>query len=40
MARVDGCPLAETPVTDNWHWFLTKGGKFSMPHIHAPFMSQ
>jgi electron-transferring-flavoprotein dehydrogenase len=25
MARVDGCPLAEVPVTDNWHWFLTKG---------------
>jgi electron-transferring-flavoprotein dehydrogenase len=39
--RESGCPMAETPVTDNWHWFLTKGGKFAMPHIvHAPkFMS-
>ena len=31
-----GCPLAEVPVTDNQHWFLTKGGKFSMPHIFTP----
>lgn len=38
--REDGCPLAETPVTDNWHWYMTKGGKFSMPHfIMPPFMS-
>jgi electron-transferring-flavoprotein dehydrogenase len=22
--REDGCPMAETPVTDNWHWVLTK----------------
>ena len=22
--REQGCPLAETPVTDNWHWHLTK----------------
>jgi electron-transferring-flavoprotein dehydrogenase len=28
--------LAEVPVTDNQHWFLTKGGKFSMPHIFTP----
>jgi electron-transferring-flavoprotein dehydrogenase len=34
--RESGCPLAEVPVTDNWHWFLTKGGKFSMPHIFTP----
>ena len=23
--RTDGCPMAETPVTDNWHWVLSKG---------------
>jgi electron-transferring-flavoprotein dehydrogenase len=34
------CPLAETPVTDNWHWYMTKGKKLSMPHIvMPPFMS-
>ena len=34
------CPLAETPVTDNWHWYLTKKSKLSMPHlIMPPFMS-
>ncbi|WP_159983483.1 MULTISPECIES: NAD(P)/FAD-dependent oxidoreductase, partial [unclassified Novosphingobium] len=38
--REDGCPLAETPVTDNWHWHMTKKGKFSLPHaIQPPFMS-
>ncbi|WP_150291375.1 electron transfer flavoprotein-ubiquinone oxidoreductase [Sphingobium estronivorans] len=31
-----GCPMAETPVTDNQHWFLTKGGKMAMPHIMTP----
>ncbi|MGD9472669.1 MAG: electron transfer flavoprotein-ubiquinone oxidoreductase [Novosphingobium sp.] len=35
--RDDGdCPLGETPVTDNWHWVLTRGGKYSMPHIMMP----
>ena len=34
------CPMAETPVTDNWHWVLTKGSKFGMPHLMMPpFMS-
>ncbi|WP_235901066.1 electron transfer flavoprotein-ubiquinone oxidoreductase [Pontixanthobacter aquaemixtae] len=34
------CPMAETPVTDNWHWVLTKGGKYPMPHLMMPpFMS-
>jgi electron-transferring-flavoprotein dehydrogenase len=34
------CSLAQTPVTDNWHWALSKGGKVSMPHIMMPpFMS-
>ncbi|WP_340266747.1 electron transfer flavoprotein-ubiquinone oxidoreductase [Sphingobium mellinum] len=31
-----GCSLAETPVRDNQHWFLTKQGKFAMPHIATP----
>ncbi len=34
--RESGCPLADVPVTDNQHWFLTRGGKFSMPHIFTP----
>ncbi len=38
--RDDGCPMAETPVTDNWHWYLTKTGKLPVPHIFMPpFMS-
>lgn len=31
-----GCSLADTPVTDNQHWFLTKTGKMAMPHIVTP----
>lgn len=31
-----GCPLADVPVTDNRHWFLTKSGKMSMPHLITP----
>ena len=31
-----GCSLAEVPVTDNQHWFLTKTGKMAMPHIMTP----
>lgn len=34
--RTMGCPLAETPVTDNQHWFLTRGGKFDVPHLLTP----
>ena len=30
------CPMAETPVTDNWHWVLSKGGKTSLPHLFMP----
>ena len=30
------CSLAQTPVTDNQHWFLTKSGKMGMPHIMTP----
>ena len=38
--RDDGCPMAETPVTDNWHWFLTRNHKMPIPHIvMPPFMS-
>ncbi len=31
-----GCSLADTPVTDNQHWFLSKGRKMTMPHIMTP----
>jgi electron-transferring-flavoprotein dehydrogenase len=31
-----GCSLADVPVTDNQHWFLTKSGKMAMPHIMTP----
>ena len=38
--REDDCPMAETPVTDNWHWVLTRTGKFSVPHLlMPPFLS-
>ncbi|MFN9377854.1 MAG: electron transfer flavoprotein-ubiquinone oxidoreductase [Novosphingobium sp.] len=38
--REDGCPMAETPVTDNWHWVLSPTGKFDVPHWPMPpFMS-
>ena len=38
--RTNGYPMAEVPVTDNWHWLLTKKGKFSLPHaLLPPFMS-
>ena len=38
--RNDGCPMAETPVTDNLHWVLTKKSKFPLPHIiMPPFLS-
>ena len=34
--RTDGCPMAETPVTDNWHWVLSAGKKTSLPHWPMP----
>ncbi|MDT0575295.1 electron transfer flavoprotein-ubiquinone oxidoreductase [Croceicoccus sp. F390] len=34
--RDDGCPMAEVPVTDNWHWVLTKGKKTGLPHAMMP----
>ncbi|MEQ1725692.1 MAG: electron transfer flavoprotein-ubiquinone oxidoreductase [Sphingopyxis sp.] len=34
--RTQGCPLAETPVSENLHWVLTKTGKFNVPHVLTP----
>ena len=34
--RTTGCPMAETPVTENHHWILTKKGHFSVPHWLLP----
>jgi electron-transferring-flavoprotein dehydrogenase len=34
--RDQGCPLADTPVTSNHHWILTKGGKTEFPHALLP----
>ncbi len=34
--RSSGCPMAETPVTDNWHWALSKTGKWNLPHLAMP----
>jgi electron-transferring-flavoprotein dehydrogenase len=30
--RDDGCPMAQTPVTDNQHWVLSAKRKFAIPH--------
>lgn len=38
--RAGDCPLAQTPVTDNWHWVLTRQGHYALPHgLMPPFMS-
>lgn len=38
--RTMDCPTAQTPVTDNWHWVMSKTGKWDMPHLlMPPFMS-
>lgn len=38
--RTQGCSLAEVPVNDNQHWFLSAGGKWEMPHaLMPPFMN-
>jgi electron-transferring-flavoprotein dehydrogenase len=34
--RDDGCPMAQTPVTDNWHWILSKSKKYALPHFPMP----
>lgn len=38
--RNQGCPMAEVPVTDNQHWFMTKASKFNVPHILMPPLMQ
>ena len=30
------CPLAQTPVTDNHHWYLSKGDYTPVPHFLTP----
>lgn len=38
--RDQGCPLADTPVTENHHWILGKKGKTEFPHfLLPPFMN-
>lgn len=32
----ENCALAEVPVTENHHWFLSKNGKMGMPHFLLP----
>ena len=34
--RDTDCPLAETPVTENYHWVLTKKKKYNLPHVWTP----
>jgi electron-transferring-flavoprotein dehydrogenase len=34
--RDQGCPMAETPVTDNLHWVLSASKKYPLPHIFMP----
>src|SRR5262245_15991866 len=29
--RTSGCPLAQVPVSENHHWYLTGSGKMAMP---------
>ena len=38
--RGSDCPLGAVPVTDNWHWVLSRKGHTSVPHaLMPPFMS-
>ena len=38
--REKDCSLADTPVVENHHWVLTKGGKREFPHfLMPPFMN-
>ncbi|MGB3796708.1 MAG: FAD-dependent oxidoreductase, partial [Alteraurantiacibacter sp.] len=34
--RTMDCPMAQTPVTDNWHWMLGRAGKTNLPHAMMP----
>jgi electron-transferring-flavoprotein dehydrogenase len=36
--RTSGCPLAEVPVSENHHWWLTATGRIAMPHALLPPM--
>ncbi|OYY90822.1 MAG: electron transfer flavoprotein-ubiquinone oxidoreductase [Sphingomonas sp. 28-66-16] len=37
--KTSGCPMAETPVTENHHWILTKKGHREVPHwLLPPFL--
>ncbi len=33
--RDQGCPMAETPVTENQHWVLSESGKSDLPAAAA-----
>ena len=34
--RDTDCPLAETPVTENYHWVLSRNRKVDLPHLWTP----
>ena len=34
--KEDGCPMAEVPVSENQHWFLTPKKKVNFPHLFTP----
>ncbi len=34
--RTMGCPMAETPVTENHHWILSRTGHRALPHFLLP----
>ena len=34
--REQGCPMGDTPVTDNWHWIMTAKRKVPLPHFPMP----
>ncbi|QJB68311.1 electron transfer flavoprotein-ubiquinone oxidoreductase [Parasphingorhabdus halotolerans] len=34
--REEDCPMAQTPVTENHHWVLTKKKKYPLPHLMTP----
>ena len=34
--KTTGCPMAETPVTENHHWILSRKGHRSVPHWLLP----
>ncbi len=34
--RTMGCPMAETPVTENHHWILSRTGHRAVPHFLLP----